>query len=105
MEVTRVDAFEGALSMLGALKDQALGNEYWRKGCLREAWDDIIIDTIMTVFDTGKAETGVSIDGGSNWIVVEQYESEEAANAGHAKWIESMKRDPEQELHDLNLWG
>lgn len=105
MEVTRVDAFEGAMSLFGAMHDQAMGKEYWRQGVLREEWDNIIVDTIMTCFDTGKAETGISINNGSTWIIVEQYESEEAANAGHARWVESMKRDPTQELHDLNLWG
>lgn len=92
------------LSMIDALNNRTIGNEYWREGALTEKWDNIVVDTIMTVFDTGKAETGICIDDGI-WVIVEQYETPEEAKIGHEKWIASMKENPKQELHDINVWG
>ena len=100
----RVNPFVGMMSTFEAMKDQVLGNEYWREGAMTEEFDGIIVDTIKTVFDTGKPETGIQVNG-APWVIVEQYESEEEAKAGHAKWAASMKANPKQELKDINLWG
>lgn len=100
----RVNPLIGILSTYDALKDQALGNEYWRDGCLTEKWDNIIVDTIMTCFDTGMPETGIQTDG-NNWTIVEQYETKEDAISGHAKWVKYMKENPTAKLTDINVWG
>ena len=100
----RVNPFVGAMLTFDALKDQALGNEYWRDGAMTEEFDGVVVDTIKTAFDTGKPETGIQVDG-APWVIVEQYKTEEDAAVGHAKWIASMKANPKQELKDINLWG
>lgn len=99
----KVNAFVGAMSLFGALKDQALGNEYWRDGCLTESWDNIVVDTIMTCFDTGMPETGIQINN-EPWVIVEQYDTPEEAIQGHAKWIKFMKENPNVELIDIDVW-
>ena len=99
----KVDPFMGALSLFDALKDQALGNEYWRDGCLTESWDNITVDTIMTCFDTGLPETGIQRNI-EPWIIVEQYSTPEDAEKGHAKWIKVMKENPNTKLIDIGVW-
>jgi hypothetical protein len=99
-----MDAITGVMATIDAMKDAAMGNKPWRDGALREEFDGVIIDTTLTVFDTGKAETGISTDSGGSWTIVEQYEDVGAAKSGHEKWVKLMKENPKRELKDLNLW-
>jgi hypothetical protein len=94
----------GIISTFEAQKDQILGNDYWRDGKLTDEFDNIVVDTVMTTFDTGMPETGISQDYGENWIIVEQYETKEEATIGHASWVKKMKEDPNQKLKDIGLW-
>lgn len=100
--VKQISPTEMLLSTLEAYKDMAIGNNYWRDGALTTEIGDIIIDTIMTVFDTGLPETGIKRKG-SDWIIVEQYETLEQAIKGHDKWIESVKSNPNQKFIDINI--
>jgi hypothetical protein len=99
----KVDPLMGALSLFDVLIDRTLGNEYWRDGCLTESWDNIVVDTIMTCFDTGLPETGIQRNN-EPWVVVEQYDTQEDAEKGHAKWIKIMKEDPNTKLIDIGVW-
>lgn len=102
MEVKRVNPIVGMLSTCDALKDQALGNEWWRHDTLTDEIGDTTVDTILDCFDTGKPETGINRDG--SWIIVEQYYSEEAARAGHAKWVKAITENPMMDLKDIHVW-
>ena len=60
----------------------------------------IVVDTVCPP-DTGKWETGVQTPDWPRWCIVEQYASEEAAAAGHDKWVMALTENPEQDLYDV----
>lgn len=62
-----------------------------------------MVDTCIA-FDTQQWETGISRDE-EDWIIVEQYEDRELAEAGHNRWVAALKADPTMELEDINLWN
>ncbi len=69
--------------------------------------EEVTIDTCFPS-DTHIWETGIERDG--EWTIVEQYESKEAAIAGHAHWVEvimalrSLKHH-KKKLVDLDLYS
>ena len=73
-----------------------------RKDVFRDNFDGITVDTVKA-FDTGVWETGIEKPG-LGWVIVEQYESRDDAEAGHARWVNDMKKDPKAELSDV-LWS
>lgn len=68
---------------------------------------DLVVDTCVAP-DTGKFETGIShpdYDEG-HFIIVEEYEDEEAAKEGHERWVAAMTASElPDELLDVDLWG
>ncbi len=106
--VKRVNPIEGLMGLMSAQKDAILGGPDAVPGrddvFRHEEPDGFIVDT-CAAFDTHEWETGIYSTPSSNYTVVEQYPDREAAKIGHAKWVQSMTDDPEQELTDLNLWG
>lgn len=101
----KISPFVGALSMIEALKDSALGNEWWRSDALTDGLPEgIVVDTIMKGFDTGIAETGIMREGVYPWRIVEQYPTREDAVAGHAKWVSLMRETPDTFLKDVGVW-
>jgi len=78
------------------------GNPY-RDDVFRTELDNgIVIDTCIG-FDTGIWETGV-LKPDLEWVIVQQYKSRSEAQEGHAEWVNSMKKNPTQELTDI-LWS
>src|SRR5439155_14989459 len=91
----------GILNTLAAEKDLNLSGEQgeWRKDKFNDKTDTgFTIDTCVG-FDTGLWETGIAPPG-KPWVIVEQYDSREEAQSGHAKWINEMKERPDQKLKD-----
>ena len=96
----KVNPLEGTLETLRAL---GYGNSVRDANRVyREEWEGIIVDTCVG-FDTGAWETGVKREGG--WTIVEQYEGEDDAKAGHEKWVAELRQDPKVELRDIDFWG
>ena len=106
-DVKRISPITGLFSTIEMMRDQSLTMiRRQLDGVLRDDWDQIIVDTCHAP-DTGEWETGVSQHGGnsSSWVIVEQYCDRDAAVAGHAKWVESLRADPTQTLTDIDVWG
>jgi hypothetical protein len=72
----------------------------WRDTALTSEVGDITIDTCYAT-DTRHWETGIRHprQNEGNWIIVEYYQSEDAAKEGNAKWVEFVTKTPEAELH------
>jgi hypothetical protein len=84
------------------MSDILLGKELdERKTAITDTVGEITIDTCIG-FDTSKWETG--IDKGAGFDIVEQYEDEESAKLGHAKWVNAIKSNPNVDLPNLTLW-
>jgi hypothetical protein len=63
---------------------------------------DLFVSTILAN-DTGKYETGISHEVyNPKIVIVEEYETEEQAIAGHAKWLKVMQENPAKELTDVS---
>lgn len=64
--------------------------------------DDLVIDTCAVSDGDKPFETGVTHPdyNGGYWIVVEAYETKEAAKDGHARWIDTMTGDLPVKLSD-----
>lgn len=104
-KIREIDPFEGVFSTFEVMKNLALGGDRPnRKDVFREEADKFVVDTCVA-FDTGTWETGISQDNEGSWTIVEQYADKREAEIGHAKWVELMRRDPERELEDINVWG
>ena len=58
---------------------------------MNERVGDVTIDTIDTI-DMGWETAIVEEDGSDGITIAENYENEEEAKAGHAKWVEKAKR-------------
>jgi len=83
-----------------AMRAAAMGEvEIIRESALTTKLGSFTVDTCNTV-DKGW-ETGIEPQGKS-WIIVESYEGESQAKEGHKKWVESLTKNPEQELKDIN---
>ncbi len=54
--------------------------------------------------DTNLWETAVQ-RGHQSMVIVEQYPDSDNAHVGHAKWVGSLKTNPKQVLHDINIFG
>lgn len=71
------------------------------EGCVKvgpsdEIGLDLIIDTCRVIDSTAGFETAVSCpkyDSGE-WVIVEEYYSEEKARAGHDKWVKLLTENP-----------
>lgn len=97
MEPKRVSAFTGLLNFLS--------NPIGPLKMLPESKTptDIIVNTALPG-DTQIWETGVRKPN-TEWIIVEQYEDEEHANAGHHKWVKLLTEYPDFPVKDINLWS
>ena len=93
----KIDPLSGLLATL-----KTGGVSPTRGGALTFKVGAITVDTCVA-FDTGKWETG--IDRGKGWVVVEQYDTEDEAKAGHTRWINAITAKPDMPLRDLDLWG
>ena len=71
-----------------------------RKDALTTEQGAATIDTMDTV-DCGW-ETGIKPNENTVWVIVERYENKKLAVAGHAKWVERLKNDPNRKLKDIN---
>ena len=101
--VTKVDGLFTAISMMRELETGELKNKVGelRKNALNDKVNSQTIDTVMA-FDTYKWET--AIQRKDKWVVVEQYDNENEAHEGHAKWVKAITETPNMELIDLELW-
>jgi len=104
MKPKRLDPISGMFSTMEAIKDLALNRPVQTGNSFRVEKDNLVVDTCKA-FDTGTWETGISQNGGGNWIIVEQYENEDNAKIGHDKWVKKMEKDPSRKLKDINVWG
>ena len=101
----KVDALTGFLATLDALAASEQGVAPHRENVLRTEWGGIIVDTCVG-FDTGEWETGIMRDSHRDGAceIAEQYENEEQAKAGHAKWVALLQADPNATCPALMLW-
>jgi hypothetical protein len=100
----KVSPIKGFVSTFGAMRDSALGNEWWRDGALTdELPNGIVVDTIMEGFDTGLPETGVQKPF-DEWVIVDQYITREEAVVGHSKWVAMLLENPDMNLTDIGVW-
>jgi len=101
--VTKVDGLFTSLSMMRGLATGELQEQVdeLRKNALNDKVNSQTIDTVMA-FDTYKWET--AIQRKDKWVVVEQYDNENKAHEGHAKWVKAITKTPNMELIDLELW-
>ena len=97
--VKHVDPFEGIRTIL---RELAFPGSRRRHNALTDEVAGQTIDTCLTL-DTGCWETG--IQRGRNWVIVERYESEDAAHSGHTKWCEALRSQPDMVLHDIDPCG
>ena len=98
MKPVRVSPLEGFLQFMSSGME---GPEEQ----LTDKIGDITIDTSLPS-DTHIWETGIkrlSIEG--EWVIVEQYETEEAARIGHKKWVELMTAMPHALIKDIDQWS
>ncbi len=98
--VKRISSTEGITKLFDPKSEEV--HKVCRQDVLRDDLPHHIIDTCVG-FDTGFWETGVIVKDG-NTIVVEQYDSREEAVIGHAKWLESLRENPSQELKEIHIW-
>ena len=78
--------------------------EQLRKDMFRLEEKGWVVDTCQAA-DTEKWETGIFQNGlGGDCLIVEQYGSREEAEKGHERWVSLMRKNPKQELPDLNVW-
>lgn len=106
-DVKRIDPLVGVFATLSSMKDVAMGGTVeGRDDVFRHDEPDggFIVDT-CAAFDTHEWETGIYPKADGKCVIVEQYPNREAAETGHAKWVESMTADPTQELNDIDIWG
>lgn len=73
-----------------------------RENALNTIIKNITIDTCCA-FDTNIWETGINKN--NNWVIVEQYSSEEKAKNGHKQWVKNIIKNPDLKLKDINIWG
>lgn len=95
-------------SILDAMRDGALGIPLaHRADVFNDEFDGIEVDTCSPP-DTGTWETGVQRGkdegSGGGWVIVEQYASRQAAEAGHARWVALLRENPLRELRDIDLF-
>jgi hypothetical protein len=95
-----------AKSLVGAVKFLSRLDkvEQLRKDMFRLEEKGWVVDTCQAA-DTEKWETGIFQNGlGGDCLIVEQYGSREEAEKGHERWVSLMRKNPKQELPDLNVW-
>ena len=89
--------------VFSTMKMIALGGNSARKEPLTDEWDNIIVDTCEAA-DTYFWETGIKRDSKS-WVIVEQYENEVKAKEGHDGWVTLLKKNPDEEIFDIDIFG
>ena len=64
--------------------------------------DELYVDTCMVTDGVQPYETAVSTPqyNSGELVIVEAYDTEEQAQAGHNKWVETMLNNPPQKLVD-----
>ena len=69
--------------------------------------DDLFVDTCRVSDSTKPFETAVSHPAfnDNNLIIVELYDTEEAAKEGHLRWIDKMLNNPPLQLIDVSTAG
>jgi hypothetical protein len=84
--------------MRGGLRDV---HDNARKTALNNKVKNGEIDTCLPS-DTEKWETGICVES-DKWFIVEQYENEQDAKSGHARWVKKVRRGvTKEELERLN---
>ena len=101
---TTIKSLAGALDFIKSLATgEAEANvEETRKDVFRTEENGWLVDTCCA-FDTHKWETGIETNTVS-MTIVEQYPDRIDAQKGHDKWVESMRKDPTQDLPYINVW-
>jgi hypothetical protein len=93
---------------MGMFDFLAMMDNYEERKVERYEKGGLIIDTCSVTDSTQPYETGICHpkynDG--EWVIVEQYDTEEDARLGHAKWVKKMtsKRLPKT-LNDVSESG
>jgi hypothetical protein len=87
-------------STIEALSNGAIMNE---SRSSHKVWRDateggITVDTCFCV-DTQLYETGVK--RGGIWYILEEYDTEQEAEANHKKWLAEVTAKPDMELWDI----
>jgi len=101
--VKKLDPFEGVFFTLNEIATGGAKTSKLREDIFRDEWDDIVVDTCVA-FDTDEWETGIWQEKDGNCIIVQQYSTKAKAKIGHNKWVRKLKKNPDLELEDLNLW-
>lgn len=78
-----INALFGTMKMI----TQPTAYEASRKAAFTDKIGEVVVDTVCPI-DTGRWETGIKVGA---WIIVEQYSGEEAAKAGHEKWVQKVR--------------
>lgn len=89
------------MNLLGLCKNLILGPI---ESIARKETENYLVSTVRTR-DSWFAETAIAsteVNQGK-WLVVETYDSLEAAEQGHESWIEFMEKNEFQELTDILL--
>lgn len=104
--IKRQNPMEGAFNFLEAFLSGDNPYPDWQTTNKVESGSGTVtIDTSLPK-DTGIYETGIHrLPDFPNWCIVEQYETEEEALAGHEKWVALITKDPDAHLVDIDLWG
>jgi hypothetical protein len=76
------------------LKSFASGDTSFRKTSMTDEVGKLVVDTTNTP-DMGW-ETGIKKNG--EWIIVEEYKTQEQAKKGHKKWVMRVKKHPTMKL-------
>ena len=96
----KISATEMAFATLMAQRDQILGKEPpERATALTTEVGATTVDTVIA-FDTKVWETAIRRDS-KRWNIVEQYDDEAGAKAGHAKWVKLITEKPNAELPSI----
>lgn len=99
--MTYFDPMESMLKMAMGLVDGSIDES--RQDTFTDETDKgVVIDTVCPI-DTGYWETGILKSADDSWVVVEQYDSREAAEEGHKSWFQLMVLNPDRELNDVLL--
>lgn len=95
-----VNPLNNPLKLFATVLDGLTGsNNDFRANALTDEFDGITVDTACPP-DTDKWETGVCRKS-DTWIIVEQYPNKIAAEIGHKKWVEKLKKEPNIKLVDI----
>lgn len=84
------------------LFDFLFSEPYEDRAVARHESDGLIIDTCAVNDGDMPFETGISskLYNGGKWVIVEAYETKEAAQIGHDKWVDVMLTNPPTVLKD-----